>query len=119
VTATGRLGDSGEAQRLIKTLGFIGVVQEPSASINIGPVAANPPRPELALLDKPSIAVLPFANLSGDPKQEYFADGMVEEIIPTGWSRRSSPCSRRPRTPDAIRDARGLDAPYRAGQEWR
>jgi hypothetical protein len=81
VTATGRLGDSGEAQRLIKTLGFIGVVQEPSASINIGPVAANPPRPELALLDKPSIAVLPFANLSGDPKQEYFADGMVEEII--------------------------------------
>jgi TolB-like protein len=31
--------------------------------------------------DKPSIAVLPFANLSGDPEQEYFADGMVEEII--------------------------------------
>jgi adenylate cyclase len=35
----------------------------------------------LSLPDKPSIAVLPFANLSGDPKQEYFADGMVEEII--------------------------------------
>jgi adenylate cyclase len=35
----------------------------------------------LALPDKPSIAVLPFANLSGDPEQEYFADGMVEEII--------------------------------------
>ncbi|HEY6335992.1 MAG TPA: CadC-family transcriptional regulator [Alphaproteobacteria bacterium] len=34
-----------------------------------------------ALPDKPSIAVLPFANLSGDPEQEYFADGMVEEII--------------------------------------
>ena len=38
----------------------------------------NPP---LALPDKPSIAVLPFANMSGDPEQEYFVDGMVEEII--------------------------------------
>src|SRR6516165_7474137 len=35
----------------------------------------------LPLPDKPSIAVLPFQNLSGDPEQEYFADGMVEEII--------------------------------------
>src|SRR5262245_33106251 len=43
-------------------------------------------KPVLALPDKPSIAVLPFANLSGDPEQEYFADGMVEEII-TGLSR--------------------------------
>ena len=37
--------------------------------------------PILALPDKPSIAVLPFQNMSGDPEQEYFADGMVEEII--------------------------------------
>ncbi len=37
--------------------------------------------PQLPLPDKPSIAVMPFANLSGDPDQEYFADGMVEEII--------------------------------------
>src|SRR5499426_1130731 len=43
-------------------------------------------RPALALPDKPSIAVLPFTNLSGDPEQEYFADGMVEDII-TGLSR--------------------------------
>jgi TolB-like protein len=41
--------------------------------------AAEPP--VLPLPDKPSIAVLPFANMSGDPEQEYFADGMVEEII--------------------------------------
>jgi hypothetical protein len=37
--------------------------------------------PALPLPDKPSIAVLPFANMSGDPEQEYFADGTVEEII--------------------------------------
>src|SRR5204862_7748814 len=35
----------------------------------------------LPLPDKPSIAVLPFQNMSGDPEQEYFADGVVEEII--------------------------------------
>jgi TolB-like protein/class 3 adenylate cyclase len=40
----------------------------------------------LALPEKPSIAVLPFQNMSGDPEQEYFADGMVEDII-TGLSR--------------------------------
>jgi adenylate cyclase len=39
------------------------------------------PSPALPLPDKPSIAVLPFANMSGDPEQEYFVDGMVEEII--------------------------------------
>ena len=43
-------------------------------------------RPSLPLPDKPSIAVLPFANLSGDPEQDYFADGMIEDII-TGLSR--------------------------------
>jgi adenylate cyclase len=41
----------------------------------------GPAPPALPLPDKPSIAVLPFANMSGDPEQEYFADGMVEEII--------------------------------------
>jgi adenylate cyclase len=40
------------------------------------PPGINPPLP-----DKPSIAVLPFQNMSGDPEQEYFVDGMVEEII--------------------------------------
>ena len=46
----------------------------------------QPLTPALPLPDKPSIAVLPFANMSGDPEQEYFADGMVEDII-TGLSR--------------------------------
>jgi adenylate cyclase len=53
-----------------------GITGEGSArSAHVG--AAEP----LPLPDKPSIAVLPFANMSGDPEQEYFADGMVEEII--------------------------------------
>jgi adenylate cyclase len=42
--------------------------------------AASPQLPDLSLPDRPSIAVLPFQNMSGDPEQEYFADGMVEDI---------------------------------------
>jgi len=45
------------------------------------PASVSSTKPPLALPDKPSIAVLPFQNMSGDPEQEYFADGMVEEII--------------------------------------
>src|SRR6266702_2529754 len=61
----------------------------------VGPsvTPGNPPAAEgtqasapLALPDKPSVAVLPFSNLSGDPEQEYFADGMVEDIV-AGLSR--------------------------------
>src|SRR6266480_4650906 len=43
--------------------------------------AGEPPRATLALPDKPSIAVLPFTNMSSDPEQEYFADGIAEDII--------------------------------------
>src|SRR4029077_18887200 len=48
--------------------------------------AAAAPRPALSLPDRPSIAVLPFQNMSGDAEQDYFVDGMVEDII-TGLSR--------------------------------
>ena len=51
------------------------VLLETAAASNSRPAAALP------FPDKPSIAVLPFMNMSGDPEQEYFADGMVEEII--------------------------------------
>jgi adenylate cyclase len=50
-----------------------------SAAAPIEPPVESTQAP--ALPDKPSIAVLPFQNMSGDPEQEYFADGMVEEII--------------------------------------
>ena len=86
--ARSAIDDSGEEQRLIKTLPrkgfrFVGPVREAQGAA--GAAIANnpiePPRPTLTLPDKPSIAILPFTNLSSDPEQDYFADGMVEEII--------------------------------------
>jgi TolB-like protein len=82
--ARGAIGDSGEEQRFIKTLprkGFRFVGQVREAREVAGPNPGDAPENALALPDKPSIAVLPFVNMSGDSEQEYFADGMVEEII--------------------------------------
>jgi len=62
-------------KNIARPLRFYSVGSAPAARQPISPPAALP------LPDKPSIAVLPFANMSGDPEQEYFADGMVEEII--------------------------------------
>ena len=57
-------------------------IDEPVRAYSVGLAVATAPLPsELPLPDKPSIAVLPFTNMSGDPEQEYFADGVVEEII--------------------------------------
>lgn len=87
------IGDSGEGQHLIKTLPrkgfrFVGGVREaqgPGCTAD-GQTPTQPARPALALPDKPSIAVLAFANMSGDPAQDYFGDGITEDII-TGLSR--------------------------------
>jgi TolB-like protein len=81
--ARSAIGDSGQEQRFIKTLprkGFRFVGQVREAREVAGPNPGDAPDSAPAVPDKPSIAVLPFANMSGDPEQEYFADGMVEEI---------------------------------------
>jgi adenylate cyclase len=78
-----------------------------------------PKRPTLALPDKPSIAVLPFANMSGDPEQEYFADGVVEDIITSlsrsGWLfviARNSSFAYKGTSPDIRRVGRELGVRY-------
>jgi TolB-like protein len=78
----GRSATTAAAQRLVRTftrkgVRFVGEITEmadqaaPVASKALGSAPTS---------DKPSIAALPFENMSGDPEQEYFADGMVEEI---------------------------------------
>ena len=87
-SARAAIGDSGDSQRLIKTLRgkgfrFVGMVREEERSAAISPAIGSiePSRPQPSLSEQPSIAVLPFMNMSGDPEQDYFADGMTEEII--------------------------------------
>jgi TolB-like protein/Tfp pilus assembly protein PilF len=84
------------------------------------PAEANPqPSPALTLPDRPSVAVLPFSNLSGDPEPEYFADGMVEDIV-AGLSRikwlfvvaRSSSFAYKGKAVDAKRVGRELGVRY-------
>lgn len=88
------IGDNGKAQRRVKTLqrkGFrfvADVREELDSRYAGGEVSLATSKPALALPDKPSIAVLPFANLGGNPEQEYVADGIVQDII-TELSRRN------------------------------
>jgi DNA-binding winged helix-turn-helix (wHTH) protein len=83
------IGDSGEGQKLIRTIPrngfrFVGEVREEADAARLrtempepGPAMTE----ALALPDKPSIAVLPFANMSRDPEQEFFSDGIADDII--------------------------------------
>jgi TolB-like protein/tetratricopeptide (TPR) repeat protein len=84
------IGDNGQDQRFIRTIArkgfrFVADVTQshPAKEALSTPL---PPAPddgvaELALPDRPSIAVLPFWNLNGDPEQDYFADGIIEDVI--------------------------------------
>jgi TolB-like protein/tetratricopeptide (TPR) repeat protein len=119
------IGDNGQAQRLIRTVPrrgvrFVGAVTETAApaafaECTVPPLEAAP----LVLPDKPSIAVLPFANLSGDPEQGFLADGMVEDLV-TCLSRlrwlfvisRSSTSAYKGRTVDTREVARDLGVRY-------
>ena len=93
----------------------VAIGQRPAGS----QTAEHSAAPALPLPDRPSIAVLPFANLSGDPEQEYFVDGVVEDII-TGLSRikwlfviaRNSSFAYKGKSPDIRQVGRELGVRY-------
>jgi TolB-like protein/Tfp pilus assembly protein PilF len=86
------IGDNGQDQRLIRTIlrkgiRFVGPVrEEQNGEVRSATSAAERAKSVLPLPDRPSIAVLPFSNMSGAPQQDYFADGTSEDII-TGLSK--------------------------------
>ena len=87
------IGDSGGDQKLIRTvprkgLRFVATVLTQANAVDPGEATGSPPdeiaalsRLALPLPDRPAVAVLPFTNMSGDPEQEYFSDGISEDII--------------------------------------
>lgn len=128
------IGDNGEDQHLVRTIPrkgfrFVGDVnlvdvgnEAPARGLSVADHndgEARVPAPALPLPEKPSITVLPFQNLSGDPEQEYFTDGVVEDII-TALSRirwlfviaRNSSFTYKDRTVEAAEVGRELGVRY-------
>lgn len=128
------VGDNGQQQRIIRTIARKGFrfaadateIKSPDSALvtgaNIGtPVPAAPPLPA-----KPSIAVLPFVNLSADPEQDYLADGVVEDIIAAlsqhRWLfvvARNSSFTYKGRTVDIKQVGRELGVRYVLEGSWR
>jgi TolB-like protein/cytochrome c-type biogenesis protein CcmH/NrfG len=77
------IGDNGEAQQLIRTLARRGVrfVGEVSTRVDGGASAMAGQLEAVTRAERPAIAVLPFTNAGGEPEQDYFADGIAEDII--------------------------------------
>src|SRR5262249_47197639 len=80
------IGDSGEEQRLIRTIArkgirFVGEVQSAGPASESVPSIADAPRLAAPPPERPAIAVLPFNNMSGEAEQEYFSDGISEDVI--------------------------------------
>ncbi|MFI5021391.1 MAG: adenylate/guanylate cyclase domain-containing protein [Alphaproteobacteria bacterium] len=80
--------DMGEqtVKNIARPIGVHRVSLVENAAPNVVKGVSVPAKTEISTADRPSIAVLPFANMSGDPEQEYFADGISEDII-TGLSK--------------------------------
>ena len=82
------------AVRAYRVLGEAAVPRHCASSVAVAKPSLAGGEIDLSLLDKPSIAVLPFANMSADPEQDYFADGLVEDIITTLSKNLRSSCHR-------------------------
>jgi adenylate cyclase len=106
-------------KNIARSIGVHRVSLAENAPLTVLKSTAAAQKPELASSDRPSLAVLPFANMSGDPEQEYFADGISEDII-TGLSKlrwffviaRNSSFAYKGKTADVKRAARELGVRY-------
>ncbi|MGB6007414.1 winged helix-turn-helix domain-containing tetratricopeptide repeat protein [Castellaniella sp.] len=127
------VGDDGQRQRIIRTIPrkgfrFVATIGTPDGPVpSAGPVAANHlPQNDADLSDKPSIAVLPFVNLSGGAERDYLADGVIEDII-TALSRyrwlfvvaRNSSFTYKHRNVDVKQVGRELGVRYVLEGSWR
>ncbi len=132
--ARAAVGDDGQQQRVIRTVArkgfrFVADLTERNIAVSSGDEAgpsSDSRRPPVESVNKPSIAVLPFVNLSGDPEQDYLADGVIEDVI-TALSRyrwlfvvaRNSSFTYKHRNVDVKQIGRELGTRYLLEGSWR